>query len=1161
MPQTPIRLINPPLPPAGKDAVQPISWPALPDALQALALVEAASAASGPVLAIARGEHAAYALEAACRYFAPDELPITHFPDLEVLPYDALSPLAEIISERLGALTRLPGLQHGLVIAGADVLLQRLPPTDFIQGHSFDIRAGSELDPLALRSQLEAAGYQAVAEVDGHGQFAMRGSLLDLYPMGSAQAYRIDWFDTTVESIRSFDPETQRSQDKLERIHTLPAHEFPLDADGIEGFRRRYRQAFSGDLTQQRIYQGISKAQVPSGIESFLPLFFDQTAHLADYLPPSTTVVRVGGTAEALRDSWSTICARHENLGVDPDRPLLSPDNAFWAPDTGLQRIQAFPGVVIDPSQGAPTHSIDHSQLPPAPPPGERDAARDMVRALLEADPEQRLLIVAPSAGRQEDVLELLRPLGLSPRSYPSWHRFLGDSKQLGVSVGPLQSGFALDGAPDGPKLAVLSESMLLGTKPPTQRRRKPARDPETILRDLTDLKIGAPVVHQQHGVGRYQGLEKLTVGGHEQEFLLITYAKDDKLYVPVSQLGVIHRYTGAEPQAAPIHALGTERWSKARKKAAERARDVAAELLEIQAKRAAKPGHAHPMDAADYAKFAASFPYTETQDQLTAISAVIDDLCAPRPMDRVVCGDVGFGKTEVAMRAAFVAANGGRQVCLLVPTTLLASQHTQNFLDRFADWPIKVESLSRLKSKKEQDALLGRLQSGETDIVIGTHRLLQSDVKFKNLGLVIVDEEHRFGVRHKERLKALRAEVDLLTLTATPIPRTLNMSLSGLRDLSIIATAPTARTPIKTFVAEWDRTLVREACLREIRRGGQVYVLHNEVSSIARRSEELAEWIPEASVRYAHGQMREREMETVMLDFYHQRFNLLVSTTIIESGIDVPTANTIVIERADKLGLAQLHQLRGRVGRSHHRAYAYMLTPDKRSLKADAVKRLEAIESLGELGAGFTLATHDLEIRGAGELLGEDQTGQIEEVGFALYSTLLDRAVAAARDGKLGDLDMAMDSGAEVDLGLPALLPEDYIPDVNVRLTLYKRLSTVNDEAGLREMKVEMIDRFGLLPEAAETLCAVTALRTRCDTLGITRLLGAAELGRFEFSAQPNIEPMNIIKLIQAHPRSHKFDGKSKLSVGWDAESADARIDAAHAVLDALAGKEAEAS
>lgn len=1153
MPQNPSSLLNPPRPaPDGA-----VSWPALPDSLQALALVEAACAAEGPVLAIARGEHAAYALEAACRYFAPDTLPIMHFPDLEVLPYDALSPLAEIISERLAALTQLPNLQHGLVIAGADVLLQRLPPTDYIQGQSFDIRQGAELDPLVLRSQLEAAGYSSVPEVDSHGQFALRGSLLDLYPMGSAQAYRIDWFDKEVDSIRSFDPETQRSADKLDRIHTLPAHEFPLDSEGIEGFRRRYRQAFTGDLTHQRIYQGVSQGQVPSGIESFLPLFFDATAHLADYLPQTTTVVRVGGTAAALEDSWRTISARHENLGVDPDRPLLAPDIAFWKPEDGLARIQAFAGIVVDPSQGTPSHDIAHGTLPAAPPPGDRDAARAYVQSLIAAHPDQRVLIVAPSAGRQEDILELLRPLGLSPRSYPSWQRFVGDSKQLGVAVGPLQSGFALD----NPKLAVLSESMLLGTKPPTQRRRKPARDPESILRDLTDLKPGAPVVHQQHGVGRYQGLEKLTVGGHEQEFLLITYAKDDKLYVPVSQLGVIHRYTGAEPQAAPIHALGTERWSKARKKAAERARDVAAELLEIQAKRAAKPGHAHPMDAADYAKFAASFPYTETQDQLTAISAVIDDLCAPRPMDRVVCGDVGFGKTEVAMRAAFVAANGGRQVCLLVPTTLLASQHTQNFLDRFADWPIKVESLSRLKSKKEQDALLARLKTGETDIVIGTHRLLQSDVKFNNLGLVIVDEEHRFGVRHKERLKAMRAEVDLLTLTATPIPRTLNMSLSGLRDLSIIATAPTARTPIKTFVAEWDRTLVREACLREIRRGGQVYVLHNEVSSIARRAEELAEWIPEASVRYAHGQMREREMETVMLDFYHQRFNLLVSTTIIESGIDVPTANTIVIERADKLGLAQLHQLRGRVGRSHHRAYAYMLTPDKRSLKADAIKRLEAIESLGELGAGFTLATHDLEIRGAGELLGEDQTGQIEEVGFAMYSTLLDRAVAAARDGKLGDLDMAMDSGAEVDLGLPALLPEDYIPDVNVRLTLYKRLSTVTDEAGLREMKVEMIDRFGLLPPATETLCAVTALRMRCDAMGVAKLLGAAEVGRFEFTDKPDIEPMNIIRLIQRHPKTHKFDGKRKLSVGWDAESADARIDAAHAVLDALAGKVAEAS
>ena len=1133
--------------PTGPDVV---AWDDMQGSLQALALVEAARAAPGPVLAIARGEHAAYTLEAACRFFADDHVPVTHFPDLEVLPYDTLSPLAEIISERLSALARLPNLRRGLVIAGADALLQRLPPTGFVAAHTLDIRCGQRIDPLALRAQLESAGYLAVPEVDSHGQYALRGSLLDLFPMGSERAYRIDWFDEEVDSIRAFDPETQRSEDRVDAIHTLPAHEFPLDADGIEQFRRRYRQQFTGDLSNQRIYQAVSAGRTPSGIEAFLPLFFDHTTHLTDHLPANTTIVRVGGTAAALDDSWRTIEARHDNLGVDPDRPLLPPPQAFWPPQEALARLQDFPGVVVDPTSGqASRPALPQDDLPPSPAGGDRDAARRHVESLLAERPDRRVLIVAPSAGRQEDIIELLRPLGLSPRSHDSWQRFLGDSKQLGVSIGPLHHSFALR----TPPIAVLTESELLGTRPPTQRRRKPARDPETILRDLTDLKPGAPVVHQQHGVGRYQGLEKLTVGGLEQEFLLITYARDDKLYVPVSQLGAIHRYTGAEPEAAPLHGLGTERWAKARRKAAERARDVAAELLEIQAKRAAKPGHAHPLDAADYARFAASFPFTETQDQLSAISAVIDDLCAPRPMDRVVCGDVGFGKTEVAMRAAFVAANGGRQVCLLVPTTLLASQHTQNFLDRFADWPIKVESLSRLKTKAQQAELLDRLASGETDIVIGTHRLLQGDVKFKNLGLVIVDEEHRFGVRHKERLKAMRAEVDLLTLTATPIPRTLNMSLSGLRDLSIIATAPTARNPIKTFVAEWDRTLVREACLREIRRGGQVYVLHNDVSSIARRAEALAQWVPEASVRYAHGQMREREMEQVMLDFYHQRFNLLVATTIIESGIDVPTANTIVIERADKLGLAQLHQLRGRVGRSHHRAYAYLLTPDRRSLKADAIKRLEAIESLGELGAGFTLATHDLEIRGAGELLGEEQTGQIEEVGFALYSNLLDKAVRAARDGKLGDLDAAMDTGAEVDLGVPALLPEDYIPDVNLRLTLYKRLSTAADADALRELKVEMIDRFGLLPPPADTLCGVAELRMRAEALGILRLTASEELARIDFAPEPKVDPMAVIRLIQTEPARYRFDGKSRLTVHWATPTAEQRLAQAHAVLDAL--------
>jgi transcription-repair coupling factor (superfamily II helicase) len=722
-----------------------------------------------------------------------------------------------------------------------------------------------------------------------------------------------------------------------------------------------------------------------------------------------------------------------------------------------------------------------------------------------------------------------------------NWGDFAEGDAPVAITVAPLESGLLLK----EPAIAVIAESQLYGEQVMQRRRRRSRqRDPDAVVRNLAELQIGAPVVHEDHGVGRYLGLQKLSVGDGEAEFLTLEYAGGDKLYVPVASLHLISRYTGAAPESTPLHKLGSGQWEKAKRKASEKVRDVAAELLEIYAKREARQGFVYPIDEAQYAAFAASFPFEETPDQAEAIDAVVEDMRSSQPMDRLVCGDVGFGKTEVAMRAAFLAVMGGKQVAVLVPTTLLAEQHAQNFRDRFADWPVRIESLSRFRSTKDSNKVVDALEAGSVDIVIGTHKLLQEGIKYKQLGLVIIDEEHRFGVRQKDKFKALRAEVDVLTLTATPIPRTLNMAMGGIRDLSIIASPPAKRHAVKTFVHEWNPELVKEACLREIKRGGQVYFLHNKVEDIEVQARKLEELVPEATIRIAHGQMRERELERVMSDFYHQRFNVLVCTTIIETGIDVPSANTIIMNRADHFGLAQLYQLRGRVGRSHHRAYAYLMVPSKRSMTKDAVKRLEAIEAIEELGTGFTLATHDLEIRGAGELLGDEQSGQMHEIGFTLYSELLDRAVKALKSGKEPELDKPLMHGAEIDLNAPALIPDDYLPDIHSRLLIYKRIANATSADELREMQVEMIDRFGLLPDQIKNLFAVTALKLEASPLGIRKIELGPMGGRFTFIPEPNIDPMKLISLIQTRPAEFKLDGQERLRIDKTLENFAARED-----------------
>ncbi|TPW18309.1 MAG: transcription-repair coupling factor (superfamily II helicase), partial [Halothiobacillaceae bacterium] len=1025
----------------------------------------------GPLIIITADTPSATQLEYELRFFLGDEreTPLLPFPDWETLPYDLFSPHQDIISQRLTTLYRLPQLQRGIVIAPVATLMHRIAPCHYLQGSSFLLDAGQKLNLEETRRRLEAAGYQYVSQVMEHGEFTVRGSLLDLFPMGSPHPYRIDLFDDEVESIRTFDPESQRSIEKIKRIELLPAREFPLTKEAITRFRQRYRETFTGDPNTANVYRDISNGLASAGIEYYLPLFFEETATLFDYLPPSSLVVCMAAIGEAADQFWHESSERYEQRRHDIRRPLLPPARLFLQNNELFQAINHFPR--IDLVEGEATSQAAHihytTTLPPELPIQTRTPhPLGALLAFLMEHPASRLLFAAESTGRRETLLELLADEELRPTPYSSWREFLADDQPLGITVAPLDRGLLLA----SPAITVITEPQLFGEQALQRRRRKTSRrgsgDVHAIVRDLSELQPGSPVVHEEHGVGRYVGLQTLAVGGVETEFLTLEYAGGDKLYVPVSSLQLISRYTGASSDNAPLHKLGTDHWQKAREKAAKKAYDVAAELLEIYARREARQGHAFASPDAQYKAFAATFPFEETPDQEKAIKEVIADMTSRRPMDRLICGDVGFGKTEVALRAAFMATQGGYQVAVLVPTTLLAQQHYQNFQDRFADWPIRVEVLSRFRSKKEQDQVIDGITKGTVDIVIGTHKLLQEDVKFRQLGLVIIDEEHRFGVRQKERMKALRADVDILTLSATPIPRTLNMAVSTLRDLSIIATPPSRRLAIKTFVQEWSDATIQEACLREIKRGGQVYFLHNDIDTIDKIARTLEALIPEATVRIGHGQMSERDLERVMLDFYHHRFNILVCTTIIETGIDIPTANTIIINRADRFGLAQLYQLRGRVGRSHHRAYAYLLVPHKKSITKDAEKRLDAIASLEELGAGFTLAVHDLEIRGAGELLGEEQSGQIQEIGFSMYMEMLDRAVKSLKRGEQPVFDPSLANTTEIDLNITALIPGDYLPDVHSRLVLYKRIANAETADDLRELQVEMIDRFGLLPD-----------------------------------------------------------------------------------------------
>ncbi len=1094
-------------------------------AAQSLSVAEIAQNQASPLVLVTDNTATAYRVEQELRFFAP-ELDTHLLPDWETLPYDLFSPHQDIISERLRCLAELPRMRQGILVVPVTTLLHRLPPMDYLHGHSLQLRKGQTLDLDAMRQTLEKSGYRHVDTVYEHGEYTLRGALLDLFPMGSRSPYRIDLFDDEIDTLRSFDPETQRSLEQFDSVDLLPGREYPLDNAGIKGFRDRWHARFDVDHRQCPVYQDICEGIASAGIEYYLPLFFDTCATLFDYLPDDTAIATIAGIEASAEHFWKDARQRYEQRAGDRQRPVLSPTEIFLTVDELFARIKPRPQLVIhtDPlPQGTGGHN-----LPSSPPPALQIDAHgdDPAAALRQFNQSNRVLLCAESAGRREALIELLSRHAMKPQQVSGWQAFLESSAGLCVTTAALEHGAVL--AAD--KLALVSESQLFGHHvAQSRRRRKATTAVDQAVKNLAELRIGAPVVHIDHGVGRYQGLQSLEVGEQVEEFLALEYADGAKLYVPVSALHMISRYSGADEATAPLHRLGTDQWSKARKKAAEKIRDVAAELLDIYAKREARTGYEYQLEREDYLRFASEFPFEETPDQEQAIEAVLNDMRAPRPMDRLVCGDVGFGKTEVAMRAAFVAVQNNRQVAILVPTTLLAQQHFESFRDRFANWPITVDVVSRFRSQAEQSAIIDRLNAGKIDVLIGTHKLLSSDIKYKNLGLVIIDEEHRFGVRQKEVLKALRAEVDILTLTATPIPRTLNMSMSGMRDLSIIATPPARRLSVKTFVREHDDALIKEAILREILRGGQVYYLHNDVKTIEKAARELQEDIPEIRVAIGHGQMRERELEQVMSDFYHKRFNVLVCSTIIETGIDVPNANTIIIERADKFGLAQLHQLRGRVGRSHHQAYAYLLTPPARQMTADAEKRLTAISEADTLGAGFTLATHDLEIRGAGELLGDEQSGQISSVGFSLYMEMLERAVTAIKEGRTVDLEKPAVS-TDINLRLPALIPDDYLPDVQGRLILYKRIASAASDHELRELQVEMIDRFGLLPDATKNLFRLAQLKLEADRLGIIKVEASAQGGRIEFSDEPRIDPANLVTLVQTKPARYRLEGATAL-------------------------------
>ena len=1144
-----ITIYNPPLP---QDINFASHWQQTFGSATSLALANAAANSEGPLLLICQDNESVEQFKRELRYFCgklpnrADPLQVFSLPDWETLPYDNFSPHQDIVSDRLSALYHLPDLQQGILVTSIGSLMHKLPPKKYIRGNSLDLVVGQQLSIQGMRAQLVDAGYQYVDSVFEHGEFAVRGSILDIYPMGSRFPYRIDLLDDEIETLRIFNPETQRSDQRIDQIRLLPGREYPLDARGITAFRSNFREKFDIDLRQCPLYQDVSDGISSPGLEYYLALFYKRLDSLFDFLPANTTCCKIGDLAGAGQSFWQDISRRHEDRQIDHYRPILPPADIFLTIDTVLADLKQFKQISF--TTGSTAVSLLSLPLPQLSSDAKLKMPFAAVEQFIEQNPEQRIVFCAESAGRRETLLEVLKQLQINPEQFEHLQDFVDSTSSCGIIVAPLDQGLWLEDK----KLLLITEAQLFGNRIAQRRRRnKKQSDTDFIVKSLTELSIGDAVVHLDHGVGRYLGLQTINTDGQDTEFLTLEYANAAKLYVPVLSLHLISRYGGSEQDTAPLNHLGSDQWLKTRRKAAEKIRDVAVELLDIYAQREAKEGYKYSWSTEEYDKFASSFPFEETADQENAIEAVLDDMKNGRSMDRLVCGDVGFGKTEVAIRATFVAVQNSKQVAMLVPTTLLAQQHYESFKDRFADWPIVIEVISRFKSANEQSETLKKVAAGKVDVLIGTHKLLHGDIDYSNLGMLIIDEEHRFGVRQKEKLKAIRANVDILTLTATPIPRTLNMALAGIRDLSLIVTPPARRLSVKTFVRQEQDSLVVEAVSRELLRGGQVFYLHNEVKSIEATAGHLRTIVPQARICVAHGQLAERDLEKVMADFYHKRYNILVCTTIIETGIDIPSANTILIHRADKLGLAQLHQLRGRVGRSHHQAYAYLLLPNDGKLSADANKRIEAIQSASTLGAGFTLASHDLEIRGAGELLGDEQSGHMQKIGFSLYAEMLEQAVAAIKSGRRPDLDMDFNKSIEVNLRIPALIPEAYLPDVHLRLIMYKRISSSLDDDDLRELQVEMIDRFGLLPEPLKLLFRITQLKLEAEKYGIKKIDANVKTGRIEFKAQTPIDPMSLVQMIQNDPQTYKLGSANSLQFTHNCDEGAAKLDFISELLD----------
>jgi transcription-repair coupling factor (superfamily II helicase) len=1062
--------------------------------------------------------------------FYNDDLDILTFDNWEILAYDQFSPHPDITSNRLSTLAKLKTLKQGVVITTLETLFSRLCPLEFSEQYSFSIKVGDELELNRFSEKLLKIGYNRVNTVMEHGEFNIRGSLVDLYPMGAKSPYRIDLFDKNIETIRTFSTSTQRSKSQVDAIVLLPAREFPTDKSSIELFKRNYELEFS---KQDFIYTEVSEGRLPSGIEFYLPLFFNSTNTLFEYLPKNISVATSAGFSSQVDSTYAVIQSRFDNAKQDLDRPPLDINQVFISKNQLFSAIKQQPQLVISHSKlenKIGNLNFNSKLLPPLRIDPQAKNPLSKLSSFVSRF-KNRILIVCQSQGRQSILEELLNNHQLSAHTTKNWQDFLANGQSLSITSQPLNQGLLSN------DIAIITEENLFGQEVVQQQRRRRAKhkDFDEAIKSLVEIKQGDPIVHENYGVGRYLGLRTQTYDGQSQDFLQLEYAGGAKLMVPMTSLNLISRYSGALPENAPLHKLGTPQWSKAKKKAGEALHDVAAELLEIYAKRETQIGFAFPEPNDAYSSFVASFPFEETPDQLTTMGEVLADMQSRKPMDRLVCGDVGFGKTEIAMRAAFLAVEADKQVAILVPTTLLAKQHHRSFVDRFVDYPVEIAALSRFQTPKEQKIIIEKLSTGNIDIVIGTHKIIQGRIKYKNLGLVIIDEEHRFGVKQKEALKKIRGQSDILTMTATPIPRTLNMALGSLRELSIIATPPAKRSAIQTFVQEWQDSNIKEACSRELHRGGQIFVLHNDIDSIDNMAENLKQLMPNIRVRIAHGQMPTRELEHIMGDFYHARFQILVCTTIIETGIDIPNANTIIINNAQNFGLAQLHQLRGRVGRSHHRAYAYLIIKSHQSLSKDAKKRLDAIESLEELGAGFMLANHDLEIRGAGDLLGDNQSGKISEIGFNLYHDLLKRTIDAIRSGRKINLDEPINNEIQIDCGLPSIIPQNYLEDVHERLVLYKRISSCKTNNDLKELQIEMIDRFGLLPDSTKHLFANTRLKLFCEKIGINEINLYDDKAIITFGNKNTIEPIKIIQLIQQHPKKYQLQGQHKLIIKED--------------------------